>query len=718
MAVLSNTGIRAGASGVAADHYRVKRSTRFNDDDSAYLNWQPGAAGDRDTWTFSCWVKRSTLVSSDRVALFSAYGALNNTDFFEFGYDNDRLFYTVATVTAASDAVFRDTSAWHHVVCRYDGSTLKFYSNGTEVKSVSVSGNLGINGAWDHRIGMSSNPSDTRYLDGYLADVHFIDGTAKAPTDFAETNADTGQWVPKEYSGSYGTNGFHLAMDPDNSGTDYSGTAVDAVGGSMPNGGTPYIIDLSPADAQFQYYTNTQGAYNIFNGRLDGSAAGQVYCSDLNESTVWTFDLRDEGTITSVKLYAVGGEDYGSTADGDNWVASLLDSSKSAIANTSVTISDANYQWFTVPVAGTPRYLKFTQLTGTGPLWLQGIQVNGRNLVNHTSIGYDSSGNKNHWHGNNVSTTAGVGNDLLADTPGAPYDNELNGGGNYATLNPLACSDGTPTKNGNLGMAASTGGHQVVAATMAVSSGKWWWEGTIKTLSPDYICFGMWDTSKELEATLPGYSNTDMWSIQQNTGKVYYNGHHNSTTINTFAAGDDIAIAYDNGSCYVYKDGVVENSGNPVVTGLTGDWAPIFHGVTSTWEWEGINFGQRPFKYTPRSGHKALNTYNLTDPTITDPSTAFAAKTYTGNGASSANGSGGTQTIDCGFAPDLVWIKSRSTSGHNHNLLDIVRGAPNILCSDNNVAEITNSTDSVTAFTSDGFTLGDNGEGTQSVEIN
>ena len=103
----------------------------------------------------------------------------------------------------------------------------------------------------------------------------------------------------------------------------------------MQNGGTPYIIDMSPADAQFQYYTNTGGAARIFDGSIgdDGSGSNQVYLSDLNESTVWTLDLRDEGTVTSVKVYGLGGEDYGSTADGDNWVCSLLDSGKSAIAN-------------------------------------------------------------------------------------------------------------------------------------------------------------------------------------------------------------------------------------------------------------------------------------------------------------------------------------------------------------------------------------------------
>ena len=93
----------------------------------------------------------------------------------------------------------------------------------------------------------------------------------------------------------------------------------------------------------------------------------------------------------------------------------------------------------------------------------------------------------------------------------------------------------------------------------------------------------------------------------------------------------------------------------------------------------------------------------------TDKGQNFKAVTYTGNGAA--------RTISCGFSPGLVWIKDL-TQAHNHNLVDIVRGAPNILSSDTNVAEITNSTDSLTGFVSNGFTLGANTAGTQSYELN
>ena len=104
---------------------------------------------------------------------------------------------------------------------------------------------------------------------------------------------------------------------------------------------------------------------------------------------------------------------------------------------------------------------------------------------------------------------------------------------------------------------------------------------------------------------------------------------------------------------------------------------------------------------------------------ITKPTDYFDTVLYTGNGASTPGGSGSTQTISSlNFAPDWVWIKDRGQSGHDNCLADTVRAAPNLLVSNSSVAQITDSSDGFTAFTSSGFTLGDNGEGTQSLELN
>jgi len=84
------------------------------------------------------------------------------------------------------------------------------------------------------------------------------------------------------------------------------------------------------------------------------------------------------------------------------------------------------------------------------------------------------------------------------------------------------------------------------------------------------------------------------------------------------------------------------------------------------------------------------------------PTDYFNTKLYTGN---AVDGSGTTQSVTgVGFQPDWVWIKSRSAT-KSHYFFDVIRGATKQLNTNNNNTENTGTT-SLTAFGSDGFTLG------------
>jgi hypothetical protein len=124
------------------------------------------------------------------------------------------------------------------------------------------------------------------------------------------------------------------------------------------------------------------------------------------------------------------------------------------------------------------------------------------------------------------------------------------------------------------------------------------------------------------------------------------------------------------------------------------------------------NFGQRPFAYTAPSGFKALCTQNLPTPTIGATSATLANKYFdinlwTGNGTSQ------TLTNSGGFQPDWVWLKSRSSGTNFHNLFDVIRGATKHLFSNSTAAEGTNA-QSLTAFTSTGFSVGNDNDVNQS----
>lgn len=260
-----NPFLLASAAGGAAG-YTISRSLRFNSSDSAYLSRTPASAGNRTTWSFSAWVKRSKLGSMQFVFTSGEGWIASSGDAFltgaAFGADDKLAIYWRSSYAplAVSVGVYRDLSAWYHIGFRADGSTLKAYVNGIEVCSGAISGNGAINSTQTHSLGVSTSSTFFGYSDYYLADIHFIDGQALTPSSFTETDAITGQLIPKTYAGTYGTNGFRLTFS-DNSGTSSTTLGKDAAGS---NNWTPNNLSVtagagndSLVDSPTNYGTDT-----------------------------------------------------------------------------------------------------------------------------------------------------------------------------------------------------------------------------------------------------------------------------------------------------------------------------------------------------------------------------------------------------------------------------------------------------------------------------
>ena len=118
MAILNNTSIRAGASAAAAvpaDPYRIKRSARFDSNATAYLNRTPGSAGNRTTWTWSAWVKRSEIGGTQRI--FSGVASNANDDWTTLLFNTDDKFVIggYSSIFRYSNERFRDVAAWYHI---------------------------------------------------------------------------------------------------------------------------------------------------------------------------------------------------------------------------------------------------------------------------------------------------------------------------------------------------------------------------------------------------------------------------------------------------------------------------------------------------------------------------------------------------------------------------------------------------------------------------
>jgi len=226
--------------------YQISRSLRFNSADSTYLSRTPASATNRKTYTFSTWVKRSQL-NSGNAMLATVNGSAFN--YFSFGTSTGDFltfaYYDGATDifgvnTNSSNIFYRDVSAWYHIVLYVDttqataSNRVKFYVNNVEQTGLSgtyptLNYDTQINSIISTIIGGGTGPNTAYLSDQYMTEINFIDGQALTPSSFGQTDAQTGVWGPKAYSGSYGTNGFYLNFS-DNSNTtaatlgkDYSG---------------------------------------------------------------------------------------------------------------------------------------------------------------------------------------------------------------------------------------------------------------------------------------------------------------------------------------------------------------------------------------------------------------------------------------------------------------------------------------------------------------
>jgi len=210
------------ASPAGAGGYTIERSLRFSSPDSAYLSRTPASSGNRRTWTWSGWVKRSQL--GNYPVVFSAGATSGTTGYLQMSFETDTLqVYITSVATFTAQATFRDPSAWYHIVLAVDTTAatasdrLKVYVNGsaitfTSAPTITQNTDLQVNNTAIHQIGAGKNSGGTTsvFFDGYLADVNFVDGSALDPTSFGEFDATTGVWNPIEYTGSYPGNSFHL----------------------------------------------------------------------------------------------------------------------------------------------------------------------------------------------------------------------------------------------------------------------------------------------------------------------------------------------------------------------------------------------------------------------------------------------------------------------------------------------------------------------------
>jgi len=310
--------------------YDITNSLRFNSGSSDYLVRTPATTTNRRTWTWSGWVKRATISGTQVLFGHNNYPTLQTS----IRFTTDNLLSLAGTgfsgtdESVTSNQVFRDTSAWYHLVVAVDttqatsSNRVKLYSNGTQITSLLYNAypTLNLDTAFNfssaiNYIGATNTPTANANL--YMAEVNFIDGQQLTPSSFGETDTDTGIWKPKAYTGTYGTNGFYLQFKNSASlGTDSSG-----------NGNTFTVNNLTSIDQTTDTPTNNFATFNallpppvtLSNGNLTATTSGTA---NMSGGTIgvskgkWYAEFKIGNTPISIGIAPVGFRaELGSSSD-------------------------------------------------------------------------------------------------------------------------------------------------------------------------------------------------------------------------------------------------------------------------------------------------------------------------------------------------------------------------------------------------------------------
>ena len=284
-----------------AEPYQIEQSLRF--DGSSYLSNTFSSSGNRETNTLSLWCKRSFIAAMGDNN-FTLVTADPNNNYDEIGFtqnygstESDEVWYRIqGGYYVIPNGLFRDVSAWTHLVFRRDGTQstaanrLRIYVNGAEA-TYRATNYQPQNQTWgklchscDHRIGTYDNTYQK--FEGYMAELHLVDGQSLGPDSFGEYD-DNGVWRPIEYDGTYGTNGIYMKFDPSATngiGHDHSGNGhhFTATNFTTSGGFTDVMKDTPTTNwCTLNPLAKTNSSLTLSEGNLkavtDTTAAGNAY---------------------------------------------------------------------------------------------------------------------------------------------------------------------------------------------------------------------------------------------------------------------------------------------------------------------------------------------------------------------------------------------------------------------------------------------------------
>lgn len=318
--------------------YAIAKSVRVRGLTSAYFSRTPGSVGSRQKWTFSAWVKRSTINTD--CGIFAAEADASNRTDIGFNSSGALVIYqliggSTVQINLTSTQLIKNTDHFHlHISCDTTTSTVTASINGTALTLTGTFPSVGINTYFGntsvHYLG-SAPTFLTNKLDGYLSEVYFIDGQALPVTSFGQTDSAYDSWVPTQYLGTYGTTGFYLNFSDNSSITSGSNTGIgrDFSGNSNYFNSTNISVTGTTNDSITDTPTNQ---YPILESRIEPAAvldggltftSSTTYhltpCNVFPTSGVWYCEVQADAN-NLIGFYSLEGLKY--TPSGQNIVNS------------------------------------------------------------------------------------------------------------------------------------------------------------------------------------------------------------------------------------------------------------------------------------------------------------------------------------------------------------------------------------------------------------
>ena len=307
--------------------YNIDNSCRFNLADSSYVHKTQGTSTDTDKYTLSVWLKRGSNLGAVNSWFSEGTGLTAQADY-NFSANGTMMLYNRDASSnifqLVTNRVFRDVSAWYHIVLLFDSSQgvaanrMKLYINGVQETSFSTATypaqdlNSEVNkGGTKHTWGaFDSNGSIVNEFDGYIAEALFLDGTVAAIGDLGEFDEDSPTiWKPKDVSGlTFGTNGYYLDFE------DSSNLGNDA------NGGTDFTeVNLAAADQATDTPTNNFCTLNPLAAANNQPTFSEGNCQAVSGGgwygNLGTFAVSAGKWYWEVKNTSTGGNFHGVIAD-------------------------------------------------------------------------------------------------------------------------------------------------------------------------------------------------------------------------------------------------------------------------------------------------------------------------------------------------------------------------------------------------------------------